>query len=149
MVFNLPGFAGMMINMVSQINKGSLLGWVLPLAYACLGFLEAIGIACLHPRQVLSLWPAIQAISPLIFLGYRVYLLYYSSQLFHREKLFLKLLCAVGYFSWLLPFLADAERSSVSQAGATSDHHYIPRGTNSSIFKHGNNRGFISVAHVT
>lgn len=71
-------------------------------------------IACPYPREVFSLWIAIQAMSLLIFLGYRVYLLYYSSRLFHRETLILKFLCAVGYFYQFLPFLADSEWSSVS-----------------------------------
>ena len=108
-VFNFPGFAGIMINVVSQINKRSLLDWILSLAYAWLGFLEATGVACPYPREVFSLWSATQAISPLIFLGYRAYLLYYSSQLFHGETLFLKLLCAFGRFSRFLPLLADSQ----------------------------------------
>lgn len=78
-VFNFPGFPGFVINMVSQMNKSSLLDQILSLAYACKGSVETTGISCLHPREVFSLWSVIQAISPLIFLAYTVYLLCYSS----------------------------------------------------------------------
>ena len=147
-VFNFPGFAGLMINMVSQINKSSLLDWILSLAHARPGSVEAIGMAHLYPKEVFSLWSATQAISPLIFLGYRVYLLYYSSWDFPRKNTIFEVALCPWLFL-LIPSLSSWFRVERMQPGAISDHLYTPQGTNDSIFKHSNLRGSISVARVT
>lgn len=147
-VFNFPGFAGLMVNMVPQINKSSLWDWILSLAHARPGSVEAIGMACLHPQAVFSLWLAAREFHPGFFLDTEPTFFTIYLELFHKEMLFLKLLCALGYFSWFLPF-SSRFRGDHKQPGAPSDHHYTPQGTNGSIFKHSNLGGSISVARVT
>lgn len=103
-VFNFPGFAGLIVNMVSQINKSSLLDWILSLARACPGSTEPTGMVHLIPKDIFNLWSATQAISPLIFLGYRVYLLYYSSWVFPQRNTVSEVALCPCYVSWFLPF---------------------------------------------
>lgn len=131
--------------MVSQINKSSLLDQILSLAYACPGSLETIGIARLHPREVFSLWSATQTISLLIFLGYRVYLLYYSSQAFPLSYTISEVALCCWLFL-LIPSLSSWFRREFSQPGAMSDHYYI-WGTDGSIFKPNHLGGSISVTN--
>lgn len=103
-VFNFPGFAGLIVNMVSKINKSSLLDWILSLARVCPGSMEPTGMVHLIPKDVFNLSSATQAISPLIFLGYRVYLLYYSSWAFPQRNTVFEVVLCPCYFSWFLPF---------------------------------------------
>lgn len=146
-VFNFPGFAGLIVNMVSQINKSSLLDWILSLACVCPCSTEPTGMVHLIPKDVFNLSSATQAISPLIFLGYRVYLLYYWPWAFPQRNTVFEVALCPCYFSWFLPF--QLIQSKARQPGAMSDHRYTPQGTNDSIFKHSNLRGSTSVACVT
>lgn len=52
-------------------------------------------------------------------------------ELFHRETLFLKLLCAPAISPGFLPF--QLIQSKAQEPGAMSDHRYTPQGTNDSI----------------
>lgn len=54
--FNFTGFSGSMINMVSQMNKISLLDQLLLLAYAYVGSVEVIGIAFRIQERYLALF---------------------------------------------------------------------------------------------
>lgn len=122
-VFNFPGFAGLIVNMVSQINKSSLLDRILSLACACPCSTEPTGMVHLIPKDVFNLSSATQAISPLIFLGYRVYLLYYSPWAFPQRNTVFEVALCPCYFSWFLPFQLIQSKARAARCHVWSPLH--------------------------
>lgn len=114
-VFNFPGFAGLMVNRVSQVSKSSLTNRILSLAYARQVLWRPLELLACIQEKCLVFGQQHKQFHPWFFLDTESTFFTVHLKLFHGETLFLNLLYAVGYFSGFLPFLADSEGSSVSQ----------------------------------
>lgn len=115
LVFNLPGFASLMVNRVSQFSKRSFPNRILSVAYVRQVPWRPLELLACIQEKCLVFGQQHKRFHPWFFLDTESTFFTVHLKVFHGKTLFLNLLCAVGYFSRFLLFLADSEGSSVSQ----------------------------------